>query len=74
LFNKTFGDQRVGNLLPLDIENLQVDLREKRSPSYIDQVIDTARYMVTKALDNDIIGGDCLKPFRRIKPLLKRGV
>jgi hypothetical protein len=43
------------------------------SASYIDQVIDTARYMITKALDNYLIGGDCLRPFPKVKSVLKRG-
>jgi integrase len=58
------------HLLPSDV-SFQFYL--SYSASYIDQVIDTARYMVTKALDNDIIGGDCLKPFRKVKAVLKRG-
>jgi integrase len=60
--------------MPSDLENLQVRLKDDGySASYIDQVVDTARYMVTKALDNDLIGGDCLKPFRKVKGVLKRG-
>jgi integrase len=74
LFNAALGNRLVTSLMPSDLENLQVRLKDDGySPSYIDQVIDTARYMVTKALDNDLIGGDCLKPFRKIKGVLKRG-
>jgi integrase len=74
LFNEFFGKKLVGSLQPADLESLQVRLgRRDYSPSYIDQIIDSARYMVTKALDNDLIGGDCLKPFRKVKAVLKAG-
>jgi integrase len=74
LIKADLGDRPANSLLPEDIENLQVQLKEKGlSASYIDQVIDTARYMITKAFDNDLIGGDCLKPFRKVKGVLKRG-
>lgn len=74
LFKAALGDRLANSIMPSDIENLQVRLKDDGySASYIDQVVDTARYMATKALDNDLIGGDCLKPFRKIKAVLKRG-
>jgi len=74
LINAAIGERLVNSVTPSDIENLQVRLRDNGySASYIDQVIDTARHMITKALDNDLIGGDCLKPFRKVKAVLKPG-
>jgi integrase len=74
LFNAELGDRLTNSLTPSDLENLQVELKGAGyAPSYIDQTIDTARYMVTKAFDNDQIGGDCLKPFRKVAAVLKRG-
>jgi len=73
-FIDVFGDVAVGDLKPIDLEGYQVK-RSKQglSKSYIDKQIEAARTMVTKALDNDEIGGDCLKPFRKIKKLCKKG-
>jgi integrase len=73
-FIKVFGDTVVSDLKPIDLEDYQVK-RSKQglSKSYIDKQIEAARTMVTKALDNDEISGDCLKPFRKIKKLCKKG-
>jgi len=73
-FNELFGNYIVSNIKPVDLENYQIKRqKEGLSDSYIDAQIESARNVVTKALDNDIIGGDCLKPFRKVKNLLKKG-
>lgn len=73
-FNDLFGNFIVSNIKPVDFENYQIKRqRQDYSDSYIDAHIESAKNMVTKALDNDIIGGDCLKPFRKVKNLLKKG-
>ena len=41
------------------------------SDSYVDHEIGAARTMINKAFDNDIVGGDTLKAFKKVKKLLK---
>jgi integrase len=73
-FNQDFGNVIVGQIKPVDLENYQIKQKKAGySESYIDQQIEAAKNMVTKAFDNDMIGGDCLKPFRKVKKLLKKG-
>jgi integrase len=73
-FNEVFGNVIVGEIKPIDLEGYQVKRqRQGLSDSYIDKHIEAARTVVTKAFDNDEIGGDCLKPFRKVKKLLKKG-
>jgi integrase len=73
-FNQDFGNVIVGQIKPVDLENYQIKQKKAGySASYIDQQIEAAKNMVTKAFDNDMIGGDCLKPFRKVKKLLKKG-
>jgi integrase len=73
-FNAVFGNDIVSSIKPADLENYQA--RRKKagfSDSYIDQEIGAAKTVVNKAFDNDLVGGDTLKAFRRVKKLLKKG-
>jgi integrase len=72
-FNAEFGGIKV-NLLKLStLEGFQADLLDEGfSRSYIDQIIGSVRTIVKKAFDDDMISGDCLKPFNKVKNLLKR--
>jgi integrase len=73
LFNEIFGNKQIGQLTREELQGFQVSLKSRDySNSYIDQIVDTARWMVTEALDSEIIGGDCLKPFRKLKGLLRK--
>ena len=51
------------------------DERKKQGlqPATIDLQINLVKTMVTKAFDNDLLGGSSLKAFRKIKRMLKRG-
>lgn len=72
-FNKNFGNILIKNLKPIDLENYQALKKEAGySDSYIDQVIGAARTMINKAFDNDMIGGDVLRTFKRVRKLLKK--
>jgi integrase len=74
IFNKEFGDSLVGEIKTVDLENYQAKrLNEGAKPATVDQEIGKARAMVYKAFDNDIIGGDTIKAFKRIKKLLIPG-
>ena len=65
-FNEEFGNQIVGKIKVTDLENYQARRkRESKADATVDQEIGAARAMVIKAVDDDMISGDCLKPFRK---------
>jgi integrase len=70
-FNSEFGETTVNKIKLVDLENLQ----EKRkaqglAPKTIDDEINNAKTMVIKAFKNDLVGGDTLKAFQGVKPML----
>jgi len=72
-FNAEFGNVIVNQIKPADLENYQAKQKAAGySDSYVDQQIGAARTMIYKAFDNDLVGGDLLKVFRKAKKLLKR--
>jgi integrase len=73
LINETFGTRQVSLLTREELQGFQAALRERYSASYVDQIVDSIRWMITEALDAEIIGGDLLKPFRKLKNLLRKG-
>jgi integrase len=73
-FKDAFGDMLAGRLKPNDLEGFQVRMQEADySDSYIDSILEAAKNVIYKAFDNDLIGGEPLKPFRKVKKLTKRG-
>lgn len=73
-FNAVFGDRTVDDVKRMDLE----DYQEKRSeagmaPATIDMELSIAKTMVTRAFDDDKIGGEVLKAFRTVKKKLKKG-
>lgn len=71
--NEEFGSMIVGQLKPADLENYQARRkREGKSDQTVDQEIGAAKAMINKAFDNDLVGGDTLKAFKRVRKLLKR--
>ena len=71
-FNAVFGDVIVNKLKPVDLENYQAKRKSQgQADSYVDQQIAMARAMINKAFDNDLVGGDVVKVFKRVKKLLK---
>ncbi len=67
-FNSEFGNTIVSDLKPVDLENLQVKRKkEGKADSTVDEEITIARTMINKAFDNDLIGGDTLKVFKKVK-------
>lgn len=74
-FNSEFGGMIVGKIKPADLENLQAKRKQQGlADSTIDQEIGAAKAMINKAFDNDLVGGETVKAFKRIKKLLKRNV
>ena len=71
-FLSEFGNFIVGQIKPVDLENYQAKRKkEGYSDSYIDNEIGAARTMIIKAFNNDLVGGDTLKVFKRVPRLLK---
>ena len=71
-FNGVFGDMVVADIRPADLENLQAKrLKQGFKEKTIDDEINYIKTAVIKAFDNDKISGDALRPFRRVKKLLK---
>lgn len=72
-FNSVFGDMVVSQIKPADLENYQAKRKvEGLADNTVDHEIGAAKGMVFKAFDNDIVGGDTLKSFKKIKKMLKR--
>jgi len=63
----------VSQIKPAALENLQAKRKvEGKADATIDQEIGAARTVINKAFDNDLVGGDTLKVFKKVKKLLKR--
>jgi integrase len=71
-FNSEFGNYIVSQIKPADIENYQAKkMAEEKAPATIDQEVGAAKTMINKAFDNDMVGGETLRTFKRVKKLLK---
>jgi len=72
-FNSEFGNVIVNRIKAADLENFQAKRKAAGlADSTIDQEVGAARTMIYKAFDNDLVGGDPLKVFKRVKKVLKR--
>lgn len=73
-FNKVFGEKRVNDIKPIDLENYQEKrIEQGKAPATIDMEIALAKTMVNKAFDNDMADGKILKAFRSVRKRLRRG-
>jgi integrase len=73
-FNVIFGSQVVNSIMPAQLEEYQEKrLDEGKSSATVDMELSLAKTMVTKGFDNEKVGVQALKAFRRIKRKLKRG-
>ena len=62
----------VGAIKPVDLENYQMKRKkEGLADATVDQHVGAARTVIHKAFDNDLIGGETLKAFKKVKKLLK---
>ena len=72
-FNAVFGDMIINQIKPADLENYQAKRKaEGRADKTIDLEVGEVQTMVTKAFYNDIVGGNTLRTFKRVKKMLKR--
>lgn len=73
-FNAEFGDMIVADIKLADLENYQVKRKKAGlAPATIDHEIGKPKTMILKAFDNDLVGGEVLKAFKRCKKTLKPG-
>ena len=71
-FNSEFGDVIVSQIKSADLENYQAKRKaEGKADATIDQEVGSAKTMIFKAFDNDMLSGDTLKAFKVVKKLLK---
>ena len=71
-FNQEFGDTIVNTIKPAEIENLQAKrIHSGLKPKTVDDEVNYTKGMIIKAFDNDLVGGDVLKTFRRVQNLCK---
>ncbi|MFZ2447517.1 MAG: site-specific integrase [Syntrophobacteraceae bacterium] len=71
-FNAVFGSRVISQLKAVDLENYQAKRKAAGySDAYVDYEIGAARTMIYKAFDNDMVSGETVKVFRRVKRLLK---
>ena len=71
-FNSEFAKVVVSQIKPADLENYQaMRKREGRADNTIDSEVGAAKTMVLKAFDNDLVGGETLRTFKRVKKMLK---
>ena len=73
-FNKVFGQHIVSSVKSADLENYQARrLKQGAAPGTVDHEVGKTKTMIFKAFDNDIVGGETLKAFKRVKKTLKSG-
>lgn len=74
IFNSDFGNKIVSDIKPVDLENYQIKrTRQGASPATVDQEIRKVKAMIYKGFYNDMVSGDTVKTFKRVKKLLKKG-
>ena len=72
-FNDVFGDFQLNEIRQTDLEEYQLRRKKQgRALATIDMEIKYAQTAVTKAYDNDLINGRCIKAFRKTKRLLEK--
>jgi len=73
-FNAAFGDQIVGDLRLEDLVKYQgIRRKQGRAPATIDQELTNVKTMMNRAFNNDKISIHVLKPFLKVKKMLKAG-
>jgi integrase len=72
-FNSVLGTKIISHIKPVDLENYQAKRKAAGySDSYVDQETGAAKAVINKAFDNDLVSGETVKVFKRVKKLLKR--
>jgi integrase len=71
-FNSEFGNVMVNQIKPSDMENLQVKRRaEGKADATVDHEIRAAKGVINKAFNDDLVSGDTLRAFKKVKKLLR---
>jgi hypothetical protein len=73
-FNSVFGRDLVSSVKPTDLENYQAKRKtEGKADTTIDQEPGAIKSAVYKAVDNELLSGEILRRFKRVKKMLKAG-
>jgi integrase len=73
-FTAVFGKFRLNEIKQVNLEDYQIERKDQgAADGTIDLEIKIIQSAVTKAFDNDMISGSCLKAFRKTKRLLEHG-
>ncbi len=71
-FNEKFGDRKIGSIKPGDLEDYQTERKiQGIADATVDQELGAARTAIKKAFENDLLSGEPLKVFQKVKKLLK---
>lgn len=71
-FNREFGNYIISNIKSMDIENYQAKRkRECKADATVDHEVGAAKRVALKAFDNDMLTGETVKVFKRVKKMLK---
>lgn len=71
-FNSDFGETLVTNLKQVHLENYQQKrIRQGVAVATIDREIGEAKTMINRAIDNDMIGGETIRKFKKVRKLIK---
>jgi integrase len=71
--NAVMGDRIVGTIKVIDLEDYQIKrIEDGKALATIDMKISIVKTMIFKAFDNDMIGGNTIKAYKKVRKLLKR--
>ncbi len=72
-FNEKFGDRKIGSIKPGDLEDYQTERKiQGIADATVDQGSSAPRnFAAKKAFENDLLSGEPLKVFQKVKKLLK---
>jgi len=74
IFNEVFGERIISDIKPEDLNNFQLERKGQGiAPATVDQDIGKVKAMIHKAFDNDMISGETLGVFMKVKKKLKKG-
>jgi integrase len=74
IFNEVFGERIISDIKPEDLNNFQLERKGQGiAPATVDQDIGKVKAMIHKAFDNDMVSGETLGVFMKVKKKLKKG-
>jgi integrase len=73
-FNEKVGHRLVKDIKPVDLENYQSARKAQRmADATVDMEVSSAKSVIRKAFDNDMVSGKVFKTFSNVRKILKVG-